>query len=554
MGKLRDDGKIILQRSAAEVGSADKRVVHISGDYVRGDKVGQDKYEGFQPSPPLYFRLMVLDTASNNGKPLLKPNKRYRVKVWATKNPGKDQEYIIVESPFLLRLEVLGEITPQYITIPDPERHSLTEQAQKFKSEFELVTDTQLPYGQVTIALKYWPENEAWQEECVTSQKFDLEGSINPDDQGLLIKCHVDLSVKRPSKTAIIHIKNADIAGQIQLICWGYYANRTLQTDSFKPPEVSLAGFIEDDVAPKKILNKLRAFFVSNPDLGLIAWIKFLRQRLGEEMQLVVVDHTDTEIPWEMLELKDNVYLGAIVPVVRWLPVPYYDEYIHMHVTSKKCVGQVIAYLDEQELPHAVKERQQLSYFLTQFCTDIEEFYNKLEKPLSETGLVYLACHGIFATDSDKIEYGSWRNPSNRIIPLQLEDLPYCESERPILFVNACHSARVKWLDESLYGLPVVMLRRVASGYIGTLGPVNSDLASKVSSDILESIRNAAEGVQLIESLRIMRANAAQQLIADRQSKLNQLRFIFTYMYVYYGNPLAHLQLLPSQEIKDGNE
>lgn len=131
-----------------------------------------------------------------------------------------------------------------------------------------------------------------------------------------------------PEQTAIIHVKKIGPAGEIQLTCWGHYAERTLTTKPFAPPKLCLADFIEEADNPdsiNNILNTLRNFSESNPDLELIAWVNGLRKRLGEEMQLVIVDHTDTEIPWEILELDDGVYLGAEVTVVRWLPLPHYE-------------------------------------------------------------------------------------------------------------------------------------------------------------------------------------------------------------------------------------
>lgn len=551
-----ESGAIAQGERATAVGG---RGVSVGGNVGGSIITGQVQ---IRPSLPIYFHLCILEAQDAGSEPdfdaphitRLEPGNRYWVAVWTDVNGSSGQKSVFVQSPLSLTLEVKDKETAaaQAITIANPLAALTENQVDDFEHTFELITATDLPHGQITLDLVYRQGRSRFKRDTAVSQQLDLAGNYNPIDQVLLEACHIDLAMERPSNTAIIRVENAGTAGQVRLTCWGYHANRTLQTNPFTPPNVCLADFIEAQEDPLTVLSKLRAFSSDNPDLELIAWIKLLRQRLGAGMQLVLVDHTDTEIPWEMLELKDGVYLGAIVPVARWLPVPYYDKYVQMQVTTKQRIGRVIAYLDEQELPHTVVERQHLRQFTADFLLDIQGLHDGLTQSLAEIGLVYLACHGMFASDTDKVAYGSWHNPGNRLIPLQLEHLPYHELDRPVLFVNACHSARLKRHGQALHGLPIVMLKRVASGYIGTLGPVGSTYASEIASTILAAIRDTVEGSQPVELLRLLRASAAQRLNADKKSLENQLRFIYTFMYVYYGNPLAQLRLLPAPG--DGDE
>lgn len=514
----------------------------------------------------IYFQMEVVGIGAGNGEfanfdfatpamAILEPGKQYRVVVWTELNGQPGQRSVRVDSDLDLMLMLKGEKGVVYeVAIATPQVHLLEDDVKRFRHEFEMTVADELPQIKANLLLGYRPSKSGQKPRLATSQPVELAGTFNPPDEELLAKCNVALDMERPSQTAIIHVENVGAAGQVRLTCWGYYANRTLQTAPFTPPNVCLADFIEAQEDPLTVLGKLRTFSSDHPDLELIAWIDLLRKRLGQAMNLIIVDHTDTEIPWEMLELKDGVYLGAIVPVARWLPVPYYEKHIQMQVKLEKRIGHLMAYLDEQELPHAVKERLHLNHFMAHFQPSIQELYNSFKQSLAETGLVYLACHGIFASGTDLVAYGSWHNPSKRLVPLQLELLPYHESERPILFVNACHSARVKRHGQKLHGLPIVMLKRVASGYIGTLGPVNSEYASEFASIALTAIHDADEGVQPAELLRRLRAIAVQQLLTNERSQVNQLRFIYTFMYVYYGNPLTHLQLLPAAVRGEGDE
>lgn len=503
---------------------------------------------------PVYFQLVIWDDEAeaddfgDQSVNQLAPNKRYMVEVRTTFDEQPTQMGIYVQSPLDLLLKVEGKGVAETITIANPRTTlSLQQASNAFTHEFELQTANQLPHGQVTLTLLYKRQDvrRAKPETAVTHQ-LSLAGTYNPVDHSLLQKCHVNLAQKRPLHTAIIHIENAGSTGQLRLTCWGYHANRTLTTAPFTPPNVSLADFIEAQADPLTVLGKLRTFSSDNPDLELNKWINLLRFRLGNELQVVIIDHTDSEIPWEMLELEDGVYLGAIVPVARWLPIPYYDEYIQIQVKAEDRIGRVMAYLDREEL-HTTVEEQMLNHFDTRFQPDAQQLQTQLEQSLEDIGLIYLGCHGIFATDSmNQAAYGSWHNPGNRLIPLQLELLRFHETLRPLLFVNACHSARVTRDGWSLHGLPIAMLKRIASGYIGTLGPVNSTHASQIAAYILQAIRDTATGAQPVELLRQLRATAAHHLRNNLASRENQLRFIYTFMYIYYGNPLTQLRLLPA--------
>ena len=103
-------------------------------------------------------------------------------------------------------------------------------------------------------------------------------------------------------------------------------------------------------------------------------------------------------------------------------------------------------------------------------------------------------------------------------------------------------SARLMRDSQGFYGLPEVLLALLAGGYIGTLGPVGMEYAPVIGQQILEAARCSPAGINPAEELRRIRAEAVQQL--EQQPSLeNMLNFVFAFMYVYYGNPLASLRL-----------
>lgn len=82
-----------------------------------------------------------------------------------------------------------------------------------------------------------------------------------------------------------------------------------------------------------------------------------------------------------------------------------------------------------------------------------------------------------------------------------------------------------------------------AGGFIGTLARIDIRTASAIAEQILLSAVQPG-GVQVAEQLRLLRKAAIEQM---KQKALAQqadyYHVIDTFMYVYYGNPLARLQL-----------
>ena len=54
--------------------------------------------------------------------------------------------------------------------------------------------------------------------------------------------------------------------------------------------------------------------------MQFLTWLNKLFTDYQEPFNLIIVDLTDKEIPWELLEFEEGLYLGAYARVVRWLP------------------------------------------------------------------------------------------------------------------------------------------------------------------------------------------------------------------------------------------
>ncbi|RME00385.1 MAG: hypothetical protein D6816_13785, partial [Bacteroidetes bacterium] len=392
----------------------------VQDDYVHGDKVGGDKVLGdkytMQPSLPSYFHLCVIDPENDEQVDQLEPGKQYHIVVWTDTSPNSNQSAIPAQTSLSLLLKVQEPDKAQYIIIPDPQTPLLAEQAQDFEHQFDLITDARLPHGQVTLALQYWPENKRYRKKTI-SQQLHLAGLIDKD---LFNACHINPDMERPQHTAVIHVKYAEDNERIKLTCWGHCANREITTMPFTPPGVKLADFIEAQKDPWEVLGEIFTFSDDTANiqiqtaagrahgLTILRWLTAVHARFQNDLQLAIVDHTDTEIPWEMLKLGPEGFLGSLVPVVRWLLLPQGVGHRELEVTPNQCVGSITAYLDEASLPDAAGERQHLSHFDTHFYEDVATFQDSLKQLQPGTGLVYLGCHGMFTPhDIDEIAYGA---------------------------------------------------------------------------------------------------------------------------------------------------
>jgi len=393
----------------------------------------------------------------------------------------------------------------------------------------------------------------------VTCWKVGLQGTYYAPDEELMKSCKVNLNASRPEHTAVLYVYPKG-EKKFRVDGWHYRDRPKLGQRSIAREKIGLAAFVEGDVQPRDIRGNVRSFSRQNPG-GIVAWLRRLYDQYGEKLCVIVADHTDYELPWEMIELRDNLHLGAAAKVVRWTLVRAYDEGVSLQMTKEEVKGGLLAYLDSGEVSHMEQEQEALADFAPAYVCDMQRLKQRLAQSLQNVGLVYLGCHGLFTYSSEHervvnraIEVGALHNPSpsKHLTYVALEEIPLAEGRRPFFFVNACHSGRLlcegdgEETERRFYGLPEILLARAASGYIGTMGPVGSAYAVRIAQQVLQAAQTVPDGVQLAEILQQLRKQAVQQLLADETSLDNWLRFIYTFMYVYYGNPMARLKLTRS--------
>ncbi|MDE5113917.1 MAG: hypothetical protein O4803_06495, partial [Trichodesmium sp. St15_bin1_1] len=90
-----------------------------------------------------------------------------------------------------------------------------------------------------------------------------------------------------------------------------------LDTDPIPAPEISFDKIINLNL--EETPGIMRMFSQKNSQAKKIrGWLLKLQERQHNFSYLIINDRTTFEIPWEMLELKNNDYLGASLVTVRW--------------------------------------------------------------------------------------------------------------------------------------------------------------------------------------------------------------------------------------------
>ncbi len=277
-------------------------------------------------------------------------------------------------------------------------------------------------------------------------------------------------------------------------------------------------------------------------------WLQTLQQAHKDKLNIVIIDTSRMEIPWEMIELTTPYeYIGTIATVTRWQPQTQTtgstNTTINIHPQTHQ--GSVLYYLDDQPRHYIEQEHKILQTIQTEQCATLEILEDHLYKRLDHFGLIYLGCHGEEGRSLQK-QYPSTLTANRlRVIDAHKE-------ARPIAFINACESARVIRGDPHDNSSFVdVMLQNLASGYIGTLAKVGQREASTIARDFIVQGK-AGNGATIAQVLRNMRRAATKELHQLRNlpprntQKMDcEYKFLYTFLYVYYGNPLACLKLTP---------
>lgn len=340
-----------------------------------------------------------------------------------------------------------------------------------------------------------------------------------------------------------------------------------LDTDPIPAPEISFDKIIDlnekGSLDEKGPLSIMRMFSQKNSLAKKIrGWLLKLQERQHNFSYLIINDRTTFEIPWEMLELKNNDYLGASLVTVRWQDITNPEDLddvnglINLEVVEKKCYGKIVAYLNTQDLPSVEQEKEILEVFNPTIYDNVRNFFDDLDQVNSEVSLVFIASHGFFDKDLSQSKLGE-EDERQRISVYDLYKYDFNFFKKgSIVFMNACNSGRLQQNDtlkiidtnpttgrEYPIGFSTFFLEKGAEGVIGTLCKVDDKYAAKISRNFFQEYQKDPH-LSVATILKNLRQKAANEYQGQKSNDENTYLFIFTFMYIYYGNPMAKLELM----------
>jgi hypothetical protein len=419
------------------------------------------------------------------------------------------------------------------------------------REDFAIEVPRNARTGLLTLTLMYAAGPTA-----VPRKVADLEAEIQGEDVRLdrvfRDVLRIQFDAQPPDRTAFIHV-TAPKEGQLEMVLY-LRPEDPQRTPIFDQPGLDLERLIRSREPPRTIRNIIRHISQTHlPELFLKLVSEFVDSAGGPSVSrvLVVCDHANSEIPWELVEFEDDRYLGAEADIVRWLPVRKYTRTFPLSLEESSQTGAVVAFCNGPpvEGPDTDEEvlRDRLACALRDDWSDLTD---RLKTSLPGAALVYFYCHGTH--DFQEVERW-YLDPDTRAsdgFPIvEFNEIPEHDGPRPVFFVNACHSGRLIRRGGTPYGLATILLARAASGFIGTLGSVRADVGARIAGAILLRLQAAREEDQphLVSVLRQLRAEAAAR-VRDRPSSDDWNWFLFVFMYVYYGRPFLRLGLLPGPD------
>jgi len=307
---------------------------------------------------------------------------------------------------------------------------------------------------------------------------------------------------------------------------------------------VASREWVHDSACAVKSYNKLVNW--SDTKYTLTKWLTILRQELGHELQLIIWDDTDFEIPWELFRHSMDgkpAWLGTAVQLIRWTTVHEAGRESQFSAELGECgTDGGIVLFEDLEL---VADRN-TSLCRTwpappgyEFAETMTQLLDLLEDMTRIVGFVYVRCHGTHGASLEKTSLAEVTLAS-----LGARTLRALQKSNPLIFLNTCNSARAV-VDRSLgeranRTFAEVFLRRRARAVIATLAEVPVGHSNALARRLVKEAQSGH--VALAERLREHRAKYANSLPSHTanlgETEQDAIKaFLFASMFVYFGHP-----------------
>lgn len=470
----------------------------------------------------------VLYSSSADSMMPLQPGGAYRLRVSLWKEAGAN---ISIGEASTFEIEWRGDSAVKW----QDDRYELGA-ADVAEGEYTLEFSVEVPAGLAIsdgeILLRY---NDGSIRQSRPLLRVGIRGDHHAPPSHFADDLRIHLPPKPDVSLAFVHV--SAVEDELSLRCFHALAGPLSTT--VPQPKMSLADVADEEPSIK--VNEVVLEYSRKSVPKLLAWLDDVLKRTKEGVAIVIVEHADTRVPWEMLVLEaGDVPLGARAIVTRWTSVQRYKDDVWLGLeTEEPKAGQVLNFVDAAGLTLPGPERAELLECAGVTSESVTGLLKSLQKLPPDVSLVFLACHGVFAKDEDhRTELKDLANPSGFVSTLKLEGLTPPKAP-PVLIVNACHSARLTRGRYGISGLPEFFLSSFARSFLGTVGAVDDAVAAAVGAGLLKAARGP-DGVRIPEFLLHLRQKAAAEF---RNEAIKARAFVSHFMYVFYGSPRECMRL-----------
>jgi len=474
--------------------------------------------DGVEVSPP----------DDSDGRIVLKPGMTYRIRV---RLHPVAQDGIIIRGQ--MRFWLVCEGIAQRLTQDEHVVRASDVAESPLELEFVLVVPGDAPVGSGALRLRY---RQGLTTDSKLLANVELKGAYYAAPTGFQEAVKVQLAPLPDRSLAIIHVAAAGEGLRVT----AYHPSVDKLSAPLPQPAISLAD-VADEKPSLEVYQSVDEY--CRKDAGeLIGWLIGVLAGAPDDLTIVIAEHTDSRVPWEMLVLeKGKPLLGERVMITRWTTVGQYATSRFLDPASETIhQGRVLAFVDDKDLGHIEKETRQLDECASVPCDSLSELQKKLKTFPSDVGLVFLACHGVFAKDAKhEVELKDVKNPSRSVKPLNLAGLPTPERP-PAMVINACHSARLVRTGYGISGFPEFFLGTFARSFLGTIGAVDDEAAGAIGAQLVKEARSPG-GIRIAEFLLKIRKQAAEDFKTDNDA----WKYVSYFMYVFYGSPRDRLEIEP---------
>ena len=368
-------------------------------------------------------------------------------------------------------------------------------------------------------------------------------------------QAYPDLSKNLPRDTALLKVVMKRSEGQDCFHLEGHFRGEAWVTT---PEELKhqgrlgkvLADEMDGSVELTTAVDCYRWLQVwSTTKYRLTKWLAKLRCQTAEDhfvLRLIVWDDTDFGIPWELFWQPDAGWLGVLIPVIRWTTVHDEHRTDQFSADPGQFGGGDVLYFEDQRLPGAaqasIAPRAGTGYAPMDTMEDLLQALARLSRSY---GLVYVRGHGVHSTDLSVATLAGVR-----LSELYGRPLPALRESKPLVFLNACNSARPvfdkSFGDAANRNFAEAFLRKRAAAVVATMAEVPAAQSAALARTIIDQARSG--GVHLPEELRAHRERYAGSLPQHTTGltpvEQNRIRsFLYASSFAYFGHPEAVFKL-----------